>query len=142
MALPNLCGEVYAVQGVFHSGSARPVPGQRGRMGAHRLHGRLCRGSVPIIAGNPSQRVGCGDLRAVLGLSLCVDRRHDWGEHDDMNVICLGSRVVGTEVAKELVSAFLKAEFSGAERHVRRLNKVKQLEEETWQESTKDRLER
>ena len=71
-----------------------------------------------------------------------MDRRHDWGEHDDMNVICLGSRVVGTEVAKELVSAFLKAEFSGAERHVRRLNKVKQLEEETWQESTKDRLER
>ena len=59
-----------------------------------------------------------------------------------MNVICLGSRVVGTEVAKELVAAFLKGKFSGAERHVRRLSKLKQLEEEAWQESAEDCLER
>jgi len=51
--------------------------------------------------------------------------------------LCLGSRVVGAEVSKELVSAFLRAEFSDAERHARRLNKVKQLEEEVWQKASR-----
>jgi ribose 5-phosphate isomerase B len=50
-------------------------------------------------------------------------------EHDDMNVLCLGARVIGTELARELVSAFLSARFSGEERHVRRLEKVKEMEE-------------
>jgi len=50
-------------------------------------------------------------------------------EHDDMNVLCLGARVIGTELARELVSAFLFARFSGEERHVRRLDKVKEMEE-------------
>ncbi len=44
-------------------------------------------------------------------------------EHDDMNVLCLGARVVGAECAREALEAFLRAEFSGEERHVRRLNK-------------------
>ena len=44
-------------------------------------------------------------------------------------IFCLGSRVVGLEMAKELVLAFLGARFSAAERHVRRLDKVRQLEE-------------
>ena len=51
-------------------------------------------------------------------------------EHDDMNVLCLGSRVIGPELAKELVRAFLAASFSGEERHVRRLGKMHQLEQE------------
>lgn len=50
-------------------------------------------------------------------------------EHDDMNVLCLGGRIVGTALATELVKAFLFASFSGEERHVRRLNKVKALEQ-------------
>ena len=45
-------------------------------------------------------------------------------EHDDMNVLCLGSRVIGSSLAQELITAFLGARFSGEERHVRRLNKV------------------
>ena len=45
-----------------------------------------------------------------------------------MNVLCLGSRVVGVEVARELVRAFVDANFSNEERHARRLNKVNQLE--------------
>ena len=49
-------------------------------------------------------------------------------EHDDMNVICLGGRVIGSALAAELVKAFLNATFSREERHVRRLNKVKALE--------------
>lgn len=53
---------------------------------------------------------------------------HQSVEHDDVNVLCLGSRVIGTALAEELVDAFLGARFSREERHVRRLEKVKALE--------------
>jgi ribose 5-phosphate isomerase B len=49
-------------------------------------------------------------------------------EHDDINVLVLGARVVGHELARELVGAFLRASFSGENRHRRRLEKVKALE--------------
>ena len=49
-------------------------------------------------------------------------------QDDDMNVICMGGRTVGPAVAWDLVQAFLACEFSGAERHVRRLRKVASLE--------------
>ena len=49
-------------------------------------------------------------------------------EHDDMNIVCFGARVFGEELIKEMTKAFLNARFSGEERHVRRLNKVKALE--------------
>jgi len=53
---------------------------------------------------------------------------HQGVEDDDMNLLCLGGRVTGFANAQELILAFLKAEFSGAERHLRRLQKIKQLE--------------
>ena len=53
---------------------------------------------------------------------------HQGVEHDDMNVLTLGARVVGPELAIELVRAFVGAKFSGEERHLRRLNKVIALE--------------
>ncbi|HEC83283.1 MAG TPA: ribose 5-phosphate isomerase B [Firmicutes bacterium] len=53
---------------------------------------------------------------------------HQGVEHDDMNVLVLGARIIGLELAKEIVTAFLGARFSGEERHVRRLNKVKAIE--------------
>jgi len=53
---------------------------------------------------------------------------HQGVEDDDMNLICLGGRVTGFASAQELILAFLKATFSGAERHLRRLQKIKQLE--------------
>lgn len=58
--------------------------------------------------------------------SVCHDTysAHQGVEHDDMNVLCLGARIVGGEVAKELVAAFLSAKFSGEARHKRRLQKV------------------
>jgi RpiB/LacA/LacB family sugar-phosphate isomerase len=49
-------------------------------------------------------------------------------EHDDINVLCLGARVIGEELAKELVTAFLSAEFTGEERHRRRLAKIEEIE--------------
>ena len=51
-------------------------------------------------------------------------------EHDALNVLTLGARVVGEELAAELVAAFLKARFAGADRHRRRLAKVEALERE------------
>ncbi len=54
---------------------------------------------------------------------------HQGVEHDDMNVLVLGARVIGGEVARELVERFLAARFTGEERHVRRLAKVKAIEQ-------------
>lgn len=54
-------------------------------------------------------------------------------EHDDMNVLCMGARVVGVELAKELIAAFLKARFTGEERHQRRLQKVLAIESRALQ---------
>jgi RpiB/LacA/LacB family sugar-phosphate isomerase len=61
---------------------------------------------------------------------LCHDTysAHQGVEHDDMNVLVLGARVIGPEMAFELVRAFAAARFSGEERHVRRLEKVVALE--------------
>lgn len=53
---------------------------------------------------------------------------HQAVEHDDANVLCLGSRIVGSAVADELVTSFLRARFTGEERHLRRLDKVNALE--------------
>jgi ribose 5-phosphate isomerase B len=62
--------------------------------------------------------------------ALCHDTfsAHQGVEDDDMNVLALGARVIGPSLAVELVRTFLAATFSGAERHVRRLEKVKRLE--------------
>lgn len=61
---------------------------------------------------------------------LCHDvySAHQGVEHDDMNVLCLGARAVGPELALDLVRAFLAAQFTGEERHRRRLAKIAALE--------------
>jgi ribose 5-phosphate isomerase B len=61
---------------------------------------------------------------------LCHDTysAHQGVEHDDMNVLVLGSRIVGEKLAEDLLKAFLGAKFTGEERHLRRLNKVKAIE--------------
>ena len=62
---------------------------------------------------------------------LCHDTysAHQGVEHDDMNLICLGSRVIGLELASEIVRAFLGAEFSAEERHQRRFRKLLEIEQ-------------
>jgi ribose 5-phosphate isomerase B len=62
--------------------------------------------------------------------AICHDAysAHQGVEHDDMNVLCLGSEVVGAELAAELVRAFLAAEFDGGDRYVRRLEKIEEME--------------
>jgi ribose 5-phosphate isomerase B len=62
--------------------------------------------------------------------AVCHDTysAHQGVEHDNMNVLCLGARVIGPELATELVEAFLNAKFSNEERHVRRVNKIYKIE--------------
>jgi ribose 5-phosphate isomerase B len=62
--------------------------------------------------------------------ALCHDNfsAHQGVEDDDMNVLCIGARVVGPSLAMELVTTFLGATFSGADRHRRRLEMVKNIE--------------
>ena len=55
---------------------------------------------------------------------------HQCVEHDDVNVLCLGARVIGPALAREVIVAFLGATFSGEERHVRRLAKIAAIENE------------
>ena len=61
---------------------------------------------------------------------LCHDTysAHQAVEHDDINVLCLGARIIGIELAKEIIAAFLNAKFTNEERHVRRVGKVKEME--------------
>ncbi len=74
----------------------------------------------------------CVAANKIVGVraGVCHDTysAHQGVEHDDMNVLTLGARVVGAELALELVRAFVGARFSGEERHVRRLNKVLAIE--------------
>jgi ribose 5-phosphate isomerase B len=62
---------------------------------------------------------------------LCHDHysAHQGVEHDDMNVLVLGARIIGPMTAEDATGAFLNAKFSGEERHLRRLNKVKGIEQ-------------
>jgi ribose 5-phosphate isomerase B len=64
--------------------------------------------------------------------AVCHDTysAHQGVEHDDMNVLCLGSEVVGAELAAELVRTFLAARFDGGERYVKRLEKIEEMEGE------------
>lgn len=62
--------------------------------------------------------------------AVCHDTytAHQCVEHDDVNVLCLGGRVVGAALAEEIMRAFLAAEFSGEDRHRRRLAKIEEIE--------------
>jgi ribose 5-phosphate isomerase B len=66
--------------------------------------------------------------------AVCHDAysAHQGVEHDDMNVLCLGSEVVGAELAADLVRTFLGAAFGGGERYVQRLRKIEDLERKTY----------
>ncbi len=90
--------------------------------------GEVRRG-IAICGSGVGACVAANKVRGVRA-AVCHDTysAHQGVEHDDMNVLVLGARVIGTELAHELVAAFLHATFSGGSRHVRRLRKVAALE--------------
>ena len=93
------------------------------------LDGRVNRG-ILICGSGVGASVAANKFRGIRA-GLCHDTysAHQGVEHDDMNVLVLGARVIGEEMAKELIRAYVHANFSGEERHVRRLAKIHAIEE-------------
>jgi ribose 5-phosphate isomerase B len=95
--------------------------------------GRAERGVLICGSGVGASVAAC--KMAGIRAAICHDvySAHQGVEHDDMNVLCLGSEVVGAELAADLVKAFLSARFDGGERYLKRLEKVAALERgEEW----------
>ena len=93
------------------------------------LDGAVPRG-ILICGSGVGASVAANKFRGIRA-GLCHDTysAHQGVEHDNMNVLVLGGRVIGEEMARELVRAYVNAHFTGEERHVRRLTKVHAIEE-------------
>jgi ribose 5-phosphate isomerase B len=85
---------------------------------------------ILICGSGVGAAVAANKLRGVRA-ALCGDTYsgHQCREHDDCNVLCLGARVTGVELALEIVRAFVNAEFTGEDRHRRRLAKIQAMED-------------
>ena len=105
-------------------------PDKAREVGEEIQSGRAERGVLVCGSGVGAAVAAC----KMLGIraAICHDSysAHQGVEHDDMNVLCLGSEVVGPSLAQELVEAFLGAIFNGGDRYVERLEKVARMEKE------------
>ena len=112
------------------STAAVDYPDFAAKVGHAVIDGRAERG-VLICGSGVGASVAVNKMHGIRG-GICHDTysAHQGVEHDDMNVLVLGSRVIGVALAGELVRAYLPAQFTHEERHVRRLNKVLALERE------------
>ncbi len=104
-------------------------PDKAAELGAALQDGRAERGVLVCGSGVGAAVAACkiAGIRA----AICHDvySAHQGVEHDDMNVLCLGSEVVGPSLSADLVRTFLAARFDGEERHAARLEKVRRMEE-------------
>ena len=98
---------------------------------ANALHSGRADRAVLLCGSGIGACVAVNKFRGVRG-GTCHDTfsAHQSVEDDDANVICLGARVIGASLAAELTRTFLNAKFSGAERHVRRVKKIQEIEAE------------
>ncbi len=88
----------------------------------------ICGSAVGVgIAANKFRGIRAGVCHDTYSAHQCV-------EHDDVNVLCLGERVIGIELALEIVSTFLKAQFTNAPRHRERLEKLFAIENKNMKE--------
>jgi RpiB/LacA/LacB family sugar-phosphate isomerase len=111
-----------------HDASPSDYPDFAEAVGEAVRTGRAERGVV--VCGSGVGVVAAANKIPGVRAGLCHDHysAHQGVEHDDMNVLALGARVVGEALALEIVDAFVAARFTGEERHVRRLAKVRALE--------------
>jgi ribose 5-phosphate isomerase B len=111
-----------------HSTAAVDYPDVAEAVAEAVLAGRAERG-VLVCGSGVGASVAASKVPGIRA-AVCHDAysAHQGVEHDDMNVLVLGGRIVGSALARELVRAFVAARFSREERHVRRLEKVKALE--------------
>ena len=110
--------------------SSEPVdyPDYAEKVGRALQNGEVDRG-ILICGSGVGAAIAANKMRGIRA-GVCHDTysAHQSVEHDDANVLALGARIIGPELAVELVQAFLQARFTGEERHVRRLSKVLDLE--------------
>jgi ribose 5-phosphate isomerase B len=128
--LPLIEGTGHAVLDLGTDRVEPPVdyPDKAPAVGQAVVSGQADRG---IIVCGPGAGVSVAACKIRGGRAATIhdtDTAHQGVEHDNLNVLCLGGRVVGTELAADIVTAFLAAQFSGAERHLRRLAKVAEIE--------------
>ncbi|MEO6819187.1 MAG: RpiB/LacA/LacB family sugar-phosphate isomerase [Ginsengibacter sp.] len=114
--------------GAFHSDSTDDYPDYVIPLAKAVSRNEVDRG-IAICGSGVGAAIACNKIHGVRA-ALINDyfSAHQGVEDDDMNLLCLGGRVTGFASAEELVNAFLAAEFSGLERHLRRLAKVAALE--------------
>jgi ribose 5-phosphate isomerase B len=117
---------------VLDLGTDRPVavdyPDKALEVGRAVVSGRAERGIIVCGSGAGVSVAAC-KVRGVRAATIHdTYTAHQAVEHDGVNVLCLGGRVIGAEVAAELVSTFLAARISDEERHVRRRAKVQEIE--------------
>jgi ribose 5-phosphate isomerase B len=99
--------------------------------------GRAQRGII-LCGSGVGACVAANKIRGVrAGICHDIYSAHQGVEHDDMNVLCLGARIIGASVTPELVHAFLAAEFKAEERHLRRLSKVQAIEDRPFAKKEK-----
>ncbi|HEU4319267.1 MAG TPA: ribose 5-phosphate isomerase B [Acidimicrobiia bacterium] len=92
------------------------------------LDGRADRGII-ICGSGAGASIAANKLQGIrAGVAHDAYTAHQMVEHDDVNVLCLGSRVIGQALAEDLVKTFIDAKFSRDDRHVRRLDKIRALE--------------
>ena len=103
-------------------------PDKAKELGEAILSGRAERG-VLVCGSGVGASVAASKIAGIRA-AICHDTysAHQGVEHDDMNVLCIGSGVVGADLAAELLHAFLGARFDGGERYVRRLAKIEEME--------------
>ena len=113
-----------------HSSAAADYPDAARAVAESMQRGEVDRGIV-ICGSGVGVTITANKFRGVRAC-LCHDTylAHQGVEHDAMNVLCLGARIVGVELALACVRSFLSAEFTNEERHVRRSNKVEAIERE------------
>lgn len=98
------------------------------KLGRAIIDGRAERG-VLVCGSGVGACIAVNKMHGIYaGVCHDVYSAHQGVEHDDMNVLCLGARIIGPAVVPELVQAFLKARFSSDERHRRRVAKVRSIE--------------
>ena len=98
---------------------------------AHAVSGGEVERGIAICGSGVGASIAANKVKGVRAALICDTYSARQGvEHDDMNIICFGARVFGEELIKVMTEAFLGAKFSGEERHVRRLNKVKAMEKD------------
>ena len=112
-----------------HSTDSVDYPDVAEALGRAVLDGKAERG-ILICGSGAGASIAANKLKGIRAtVAHDAYTAHQSVEHDDVNVLTLGARVIGPAQAWELVQSFVNAKFSGDERHVRRVNKVKALEE-------------